>query len=133
MTGNYLMVDPRGRFYQSEKAGLDYHYSYPIHEVGVEKAIRQIKYSEEKFSQTAWYRSRRKNLRNQADMRIHEEDPSMKPRLCPDLIRVPAASAAGVSASSTPPITTAMLTKWNLSSSSPRKSRLWKEAVTGIR
>jgi len=48
MIHSYLMIDPRGRFFQNGNKE-DYIYSDPIHEVGLEKALSQIKFSKEKF------------------------------------------------------------------------------------
>lgn len=47
MTESYLMVDPQGRFFQNRENR--YHVSAPILEIGVEQALEQVGFSEEKF------------------------------------------------------------------------------------
>jgi radical S-adenosyl methionine domain-containing protein 2 len=47
MTGSYLMVDPSGRFCDDTTGR--YNYSEPILKVGIEKALSQIKYDEERY------------------------------------------------------------------------------------
>lgn len=49
MVESYIMIDPRGRFFQNSLAGLGYRYSVPILEVGVETAFRQISWLADKF------------------------------------------------------------------------------------
>jgi radical S-adenosyl methionine domain-containing protein 2 len=49
MKGSYAMVDPAGRFYDNQNG--TYQYSYPILEVGVAHAIRQMQYDFDKFIQ----------------------------------------------------------------------------------
>ena len=49
MKNSYLMIDPYGRFFFSGEVG-EYGYSDPILEVGIEKALKQIDFSEEKFN-----------------------------------------------------------------------------------
>lgn len=53
MTGSYLMADPLGRLYQSESAVVDYRYVYsdPVHQIGIEKAFKQIEFDNRKFIQ----------------------------------------------------------------------------------
>lgn len=47
MTGSYIMVDPTGRFCDDTTGR--YNYSEPIIKIGVEKALSQIKYYEERY------------------------------------------------------------------------------------
>lgn len=47
MRSSYAMVDPAGRFYDNTKG--TYHYSKPILEIGVKKAIKQVDYDFNKF------------------------------------------------------------------------------------
>ncbi|MCW7512100.1 viperin family antiviral radical SAM protein [Leptospira levettii] len=49
MTNSYLMVNPSGRFYDNNSGR--YYESDPILEVGVEKALQQIHFSKENFTQ----------------------------------------------------------------------------------
>ncbi|NMP16525.1 viperin family antiviral radical SAM protein [Thalassotalea sp. Y01] len=52
MTESYLMIDPKGRFYQSSTESTESgHYSYSdvITEVGAERAIKQIRFSANKY------------------------------------------------------------------------------------
>lgn len=51
MTESYIMTDPFGRFYQNEPDGVKHRhvFSYPIHEVGAEKAWDQVNMDPEKF------------------------------------------------------------------------------------
>lgn len=47
MTESYIMIDPQGRFFQNRENR--YHISEPILEIGVEQALKQVGFSEEKF------------------------------------------------------------------------------------
>lgn len=47
MTGSYLMVDPAGRFY--DNVGGRHTYSSPILEVGIDEALKDIKFDRNKF------------------------------------------------------------------------------------
>ena len=49
MKNSYLMIDPYGRFFFNKEVGK-YGYSDPILEVGIEKALEKIDFSEEKFN-----------------------------------------------------------------------------------
>jgi radical S-adenosyl methionine domain-containing protein 2 len=49
MTESYLMVDPKGRFYQNSSGGSGYKYSESINEVGAAKALKQISFNEAVF------------------------------------------------------------------------------------
>lgn len=49
MTDSYLMIDPIGRFFQNSSLGEEYNYSQPITEVGINKAIREIRFDAQKF------------------------------------------------------------------------------------
>lgn len=48
MKESYLMIDPRGCFFDNSKS-KNYHYSNPILEVGVEKALEKVRFKVEKF------------------------------------------------------------------------------------
>jgi radical S-adenosyl methionine domain-containing protein 2 len=50
MTDSYLMIDPRGRFYQNTGTNGSYVYSDPILNIGVAKALKQITFNQEKFN-----------------------------------------------------------------------------------
>lgn len=47
MRGSYVMVDPAGRLFENTN-GV-YHYSEPILDIGVEKALKQVNYNFNKF------------------------------------------------------------------------------------
>lgn len=47
MTSSYIMVDPAGRFFDNAK--FKHHYSSPILEVGVEKALKEIEFDTDRF------------------------------------------------------------------------------------
>ena len=47
MRGSYMMVDPAGWFFDNVKG--NYHYSDPILEAGVDKAILQVDFDYEKY------------------------------------------------------------------------------------
>jgi radical S-adenosyl methionine domain-containing protein 2 len=47
MTDSYLMMDPKGRFFQNTNG--QYTYSSSVFEVGIETAIREVGWSQEKF------------------------------------------------------------------------------------
>lgn len=49
MVESYIMIDPRGRFFQNSLKGGAYGYSSPILDVGADAAFRQIKWLAEKF------------------------------------------------------------------------------------
>ncbi len=49
MTESYAMVDPAGRFFDNAQGS--YKYSEPILTVGIEKALKQLSISLERFSQ----------------------------------------------------------------------------------
>lgn len=49
MTESYLMIDPKGCFYQNASGGSGYKYSENINEVGAEKALKQISFNEAVF------------------------------------------------------------------------------------
>ena len=49
MVESYIMIDPRGRFFQNSLSGGSYNYSAPILDVGADAAFRQIKWLAEKF------------------------------------------------------------------------------------
>lgn len=49
MTQSYLMIDPKGRFFQNGNGG-GYIYSDPIHEVGLERALSQIRFNKDRFT-----------------------------------------------------------------------------------
>jgi radical S-adenosyl methionine domain-containing protein 2 len=49
MTESYLMIDPKGRFYQNSSSGSGYQYSDCINDVGAEKALKQIKFNSAVF------------------------------------------------------------------------------------
>jgi radical S-adenosyl methionine domain-containing protein 2 len=48
MTDSYLMMDPTGRFFQNTSG--QYSYSSSVFDVGVESAIREVGWSQEKFN-----------------------------------------------------------------------------------
>lgn len=50
MQNSYLMIDPYGRFFWNE-AGQRYGYSAPILQVGIERALAQVDFREEKFGE----------------------------------------------------------------------------------
>jgi len=49
MTESYLMIDPKGRFYQNASDGSGYKYSEVINDVGVVKALKKISFNESAF------------------------------------------------------------------------------------
>ncbi len=49
MVESYIMIDPRGRFFQNSSSGGAYRYSAPILDVGINAAFRQINWQVEKF------------------------------------------------------------------------------------
>ena len=49
MTESYLMIDPKGCFYQNSTGGSGYKYSESINKVGAEKALKQISFNEAVF------------------------------------------------------------------------------------
>lgn len=49
MVESYIMLDPRGRFFQNSLAGKGYRYSDPILDVGADAAFRQISWLADKF------------------------------------------------------------------------------------
>ena len=49
MVESYIMLDPRGRFFQNSLSGCGYRYSAPILDVGAEIAFRQISWLADKF------------------------------------------------------------------------------------
>lgn len=49
MTESYIMIDPKGRFYQNSSVRSGYKYSECINEVGVNKALKQINFNESVF------------------------------------------------------------------------------------
>lgn len=51
MRESYIMIDPKGRFFQNSEANLpdNYRYSQPIHEAGAKQAFSQIRFSSRKF------------------------------------------------------------------------------------
>lgn len=49
MVESYIMIDPRGRFFQNSLGGNGYRYSDEILAVGAEAAFRQISWQAEKF------------------------------------------------------------------------------------
>lgn len=49
MVESYIMIDPRGRFFQNSLSGGAYGYSVPILDVGADAAFRQINWLPEKF------------------------------------------------------------------------------------
>lgn len=50
MTESYLMLDPKGRFYQNSLNGVGYEYSESINLCGVENALAQITFHPKAFS-----------------------------------------------------------------------------------
>lgn len=49
MVESYIMIDPRGRFFQNSLSGCGYRYSAPILDVGAAEAFRQISWLADKF------------------------------------------------------------------------------------
>jgi len=49
MTESYLMIDPKGCFYQNSTSRSSYNYSESINEIGAEKALKQISFNEAVF------------------------------------------------------------------------------------
>lgn len=49
MVESYIMIDPRGRFFQNSLSGQGYRYSNPITEVGAQAAFRQVQWHADKF------------------------------------------------------------------------------------
>ncbi|GIC75616.1 viperin family antiviral radical SAM protein [Moritella sp. F3] len=49
MTESYLMIDPKGCFYQNGHDNAGYRYSEFINDIGVEKALSQINFNQETF------------------------------------------------------------------------------------
>lgn len=49
MVESYIMIDPRGRFFQNSLSGCGYRYSAPILDVGAAAAFRQISWLADKF------------------------------------------------------------------------------------
>lgn len=49
MTDSYLMLDPKGNFYQNSSSSSGYKYSNCINKVGVRKALEQISFNEALF------------------------------------------------------------------------------------
>lgn len=49
MVESYIMIDPRGRFFQNSLSGGGYRYSAPILDTGAELAFRQISWLADKF------------------------------------------------------------------------------------
>ncbi len=49
MTESYLMIDPKGRFYQNRSNGMGYVYSKCINDVGVDKALKGINFNSNTF------------------------------------------------------------------------------------
>ena len=49
MVESYIMIDPRGRFFQNSLNGGGYGYSAPILDIGADAAFRQINWSAKKF------------------------------------------------------------------------------------
>ena len=49
MVESYIMIDPRGRFFQNSLSGGGYRYSAPILDVGADAAFRQINWLAKKF------------------------------------------------------------------------------------
>jgi radical S-adenosyl methionine domain-containing protein 2 len=49
MTESYLMIDPKGRFYQNSASGSGYKYSECINDVGAGKALEQINFNHAVF------------------------------------------------------------------------------------
>ncbi|TMM41370.1 viperin family antiviral radical SAM protein [Colwellia ponticola] len=49
MTESYLMIDPKGRFYQNSSGGSGYKYSECINDVGAGKALEQINFNHAVF------------------------------------------------------------------------------------
>lgn len=60
MVESYIMIDPRGRFFQNSLAGKGYRYSDPILDVGADAAFRQINWLADKFQ--ARYEVDRRNF-----------------------------------------------------------------------
>ena len=59
MTESYLMIDPRGRFYQNRKGKAGYAYSDIVTDVGIAEALNQISFNTEVFKSRY---ARRSNL-----------------------------------------------------------------------
>lgn len=53
MTHSYLMIDPLGRFFQNNELLHGYDYSQSILQIGVETAVKQIKFNIHKFAKRA--------------------------------------------------------------------------------
>lgn len=49
MVESYIMIDPRGRFFQNSLSGHGYRYSEPIPEIGAAAAFRQVQWHADKF------------------------------------------------------------------------------------
>lgn len=49
MVESYIMLDPRGRFFQNSVSGQGYRYSNPIPEIGAQAAFRQVQWHADKF------------------------------------------------------------------------------------
>jgi len=49
MTESYIMIDPKGRFYQNSTSGSGYQYSECINDVGADKALKQINFNHAVF------------------------------------------------------------------------------------
>lgn len=49
MVESYIMIDPRGRFFQNSLSGQGYCYSDPIPEIGAQTAFRQVQWHADKF------------------------------------------------------------------------------------
>ena len=49
MTESYLMIDPKGCFYQNTTGGSGYKYSESINKVGAATALNQINFNEAIF------------------------------------------------------------------------------------
>lgn len=49
MTESYLMIDPKGCFYQNSSSGSGYQYSEKINKVGAANALKQINFNEAVF------------------------------------------------------------------------------------
>ncbi|TWX68542.1 radical SAM protein [Colwellia demingiae] len=49
MTESYLMIDPKGRFYQNSSSGPGYKYSECINDIGAEVALKQINFNHAVF------------------------------------------------------------------------------------
>lgn len=51
IAGSYLMIDPKGRFFQNRVGQFGYDYSSSILDVGVDKALSEISFDVDKFCQ----------------------------------------------------------------------------------